>query len=326
MLGRGTRRCDEINKDHFTIFDCFDGTLIQYFAQTNDFKIEPPTKEPTPLPQVVENIWQNVDREYHVNLLVKRLRRIEKNMSGKAREEFAQFIPDGDVSRFADQLPQLIRKEFTPTLGLLRRSEFQELLQNYERAKNYFLVAIEAEDTVTSRAVSRFGKFEKPEDYLDAFSKFVKTNADQITALSILLQRPRHWKTEALTELQQKLKENQYDEKQLREAHRVVYHKALADIISMVKHAAKEDEPILTAAERVARAVQQLMAGRTFTEEQQRWLTLIQEHLTQHLTISEEDFDLMPIFTNRGGIGKVRKLFGDQLPALIEELNYAIAA
>ena len=53
---------------------------------------------------------------------------------------------------------------------------------------------------------------------------------------------------------------------------------------------------------------------------------LIQEHLIQHLTISEEDFDLMPIFTNRGGSGKARKLFGDELPKLIEELNYAIAA
>ena len=39
------------------------------------------------------------------------------------------------------------------------------------------------------------------------------------------------------------------------------------------------------------------------------------------MTISEEDFDLMPIFTNRGGLGKARKVFGEQLPTLIEELN-----
>ncbi len=29
MLGRGTRLCPEINKEKFTIFDCFDGTLIE---------------------------------------------------------------------------------------------------------------------------------------------------------------------------------------------------------------------------------------------------------------------------------------------------------
>ena len=28
MLGRGTRKCVDINKTHFTIFDCFDGTQI----------------------------------------------------------------------------------------------------------------------------------------------------------------------------------------------------------------------------------------------------------------------------------------------------------
>lgn len=45
MLGRGTRLCPEINKTHFKIFDCFDGTLIEYFKDTVDFKIEPPEKE-----------------------------------------------------------------------------------------------------------------------------------------------------------------------------------------------------------------------------------------------------------------------------------------
>jgi Type I site-specific restriction-modification system, R (restriction) subunit and related helicases len=34
MLGRGTRKCDAINKEKFTIFDCFDGTLIEYFKNT----------------------------------------------------------------------------------------------------------------------------------------------------------------------------------------------------------------------------------------------------------------------------------------------------
>ncbi len=32
MLGRGTRLCPDINKSKFVVFDCFDGTLIQYFA------------------------------------------------------------------------------------------------------------------------------------------------------------------------------------------------------------------------------------------------------------------------------------------------------
>ena len=61
MLGRGTRKCPEINKTKFTVFDCFDGTLTEYFNNTTDFEIQPPAKTPLTIPQVIENIWQNVE-------------------------------------------------------------------------------------------------------------------------------------------------------------------------------------------------------------------------------------------------------------------------
>ena len=62
MLGRGTRLCPDINKSKFVVFDCFDGTLIQYFRNVSSFDIEPPGRTPLTLPEVIENIWQNGDR------------------------------------------------------------------------------------------------------------------------------------------------------------------------------------------------------------------------------------------------------------------------
>jgi len=97
MLGRGTRKCPELNKTKFVVFDCFDATLIQYFKNTTDFEIQPPTSTPLTLPQIIENIWQNVDRDYHVRVLAKRLRRIEKDMSGEARLEFAKWIIEHEL-------------------------------------------------------------------------------------------------------------------------------------------------------------------------------------------------------------------------------------
>ena len=35
MLGRGTRLCPDINKSRFAVFDCFDGTLSQYFRNVS---------------------------------------------------------------------------------------------------------------------------------------------------------------------------------------------------------------------------------------------------------------------------------------------------
>jgi type I restriction enzyme R subunit len=65
--------------------------------------------------------------------------------------------------------------------------------------------------------------------------------------------------------------------------------------------------------------------GKEFNEELQRWLGLIKEHVLIGLSIDEEDSDLIPIFSNRGGKGRARKVFGEQLQNLIEELNQEIA-
>jgi type I restriction enzyme R subunit len=327
MLGRGTRLCPGIHKTHFTIFDCFNGTLIEYFHNTTDFSIEPPRTEPLPIEQVIENIYQNLDRDCHVRVLAKRLRRIEKNMSGEAREKFAAFIEDGDIGRFAGELAARIKSDFIKTMKVLRDKGFQDLLINYPRARRIFIKGYEVVDEVSSEAMIRRGAdYQKPEDYLDAFDRFVRENPEQIEAIRILLDRPRGWKPEVLSELRRKLRLSHFDEDDLQKAHQLVYNKALADIISMVKHAARREEPILTVAERVDLALLKATAGKTFTEEQAKWLELIRSHMVQNLTIDLSDLDDAPIFAAKGGLGRARKVFTADLEALTEEFNYAMAA
>jgi len=327
MLGRGTRLCPEINKGKFVILDCFDGTLIEYFKNTTDFKVELPQKEPISLQQVIENIYQNVDRHYYIKVLIKRLRRIERTMSGEAREKFAHYIPEGDIGKFAAELPEIIKNDFMQTMTILRNKDFQDLLENYPRAKRSFLVGYSVEDTVESEVMIRAGKeYMKPEDYLDAFTRFVKENPEHIEAIRILLERPKEWKTTALNELREKLARNHFPEKELQKAHKLVHNKSLADIISMVKHAAKEQEPILSAEERVDKALEKVKTGKAFDEEQLNWLGLIREHLVKNLTIEMEDFEYAPIFERQGGRMKAKKIFRDNLEPLIEEIDYAIAA
>lgn len=323
MLGRGTRLCDEINKTHFKIFDCFGGSLIEYFNNTTDLKIEPPTKDPVPVGQVIQKIYQNIDRDYYVKALVKRLHRIDRGMNQEAREMFADYIPDGDMGRFAEELTSRIERDFTNTLNLLQDSGFQDLLANYPKAKQTFLIAYEQEDTVTSEVMIRG---QKAEDYLDSFCRFVRENPEQIEAIAILLQRPRDWKTAALNELREKLRQNQFREPELQRATQLVHNKALADIISIVKRAARADEPIYTAVERIERAIASVMVGKSFNQEQLKWLGYIQEYLVQNLTIEMDDFEYAPIFERVGGKGKAKKVFSDGLEALIDEINAAIAA
>jgi type I restriction enzyme R subunit len=93
----------------------------------------------------------------------------------------------------------------------------------------------------------------KPADYLVAFSDFVHENKSKIEALSILFSNPRKWNTQALKDIRQILKKNSFDEEQVRKAHELSGHKSMADIISMLKNADSENNPLLTAEERVNR-------------------------------------------------------------------------
>ena len=94
----------------------------------------------------------------------------------------------------------------------------------------------------------------------------------------------------------------------------------------MVKHAADTMEPLLTAEERVDQAVTKITTGRSLNDEQQRWMDRIREHLITNLSISQDDFDSLPIFEREGGWGRANRVFDGRLDILIHELNEAIAA
>ena len=81
-------------------------------------------------------------------------------------------------------LPEIF-ESFTSVMELLRNEQFQKLLVDYERAKKVFLVGYEVQDDVSSmtlfEAEGRYGL--KPEDYLLAFSEFVKNKENEIDSL-----------------------------------------------------------------------------------------------------------------------------------------------
>ncbi len=218
-------------------------------------------------------------------------------------------------------------ESFSGVMELLQNPQFQDLLENYERAKRVFLVGYEVQDEVSSLKMFEVkGKSLKPEDYLIAFAEFVKFKEKEIKAIGILLNKPKSWNTGALNELKQKLKENNFKEADLQNAHKIVYHKDVVDIISMIKHAVKASEPLLSPEERVNRAIQKVTKGMQLNDEQQKWMDYIKEHLKQNLTIDEEDLNELPIFTDRGGLNKFKKVFGGNHESIINAINTAIAA
>ena len=330
MLGRGTRLCKDINKSHFVVFDCFDGTLLEYFKNATGITAEPPLRENLTTPELIEHIWENKDREYKVRCLVRRLQRADKEITGEARELFAKYVPQGDLASFAKELPDRIKEGFTETMETLRDPLFQKLLERRDlRFKRIFVVASEVEDTVSSawRVRGADGQEYKPEDYLVAFSRFVQENPDHIEAIRILLDRPNDWSSKALSELKTKLATTpqRFTMENLQKAHNVAYHKPLVEIISMIKHAADEHQPLYTAEERVQLALAKVTEGKTFTFEQQQWLDRIRDHLAANLSVDKEDFEIVPLFVQFGGWSKANRVFDGKLAPLLKAVNSSIA-
>jgi type I restriction enzyme R subunit len=322
MMGRGTRRCDEIGKSHFVVFDCFGGTLLDYFKNVSAFTIDPPIKPTRPIKDIIDDIYQNRNRDYNVRVFVKRLQRISKEMPGAAIDLFSKFIPDGDVKSFAIRLPNLLHDDFIKTMNILRSADFQDLLENYPRTKKSFWVAYDTIDEVKSNEliIEANGSY-KPEDYINSFVHFVHENRDKIDAIKILLDRQSDWSTDSLFELRKSLKINNFSENNLRKA----YNKELADIISIIKHAAKEG-PLFTAEERVERAFEKIIMKKDYNVDKLRWLELIKNHLIENLTIDKGDFDKIPAFTRIGGWNVANRIFANQLESLLHTINAEMAA
>jgi type I restriction enzyme R subunit len=331
MLGRGTRQGEKYpDKSHFVVFDCFDGTLLQYFRETTGMTVEPPSSDTKTNAQIIDEIWQNQDRDYNVRRLVKRLRRVDKQMSGDARELFARFVPDGDIGRFAEELPAQLRESFTEIMRILRDPDFQERLLDYPRPSRTFLVAPGVTDEVSSEWLIKAGTGQeyKPEDYLQLFIRFIQENSEQVEALSILLSHPGKWNGEILRQLREALTNapEHFTEANLQRAYQVAQHKALADIISMVKRAALDTSPLMTAEERVNQAVGKVIGRRELTPDQSRWMDLIRRHLVANLSIDREDFEIVPVLSDRGGWVPANTAFDGQLAELLAELNKELVA
>ncbi len=184
---------------------------------------------------------------------------------------------------------------------------------------------------------------EKASALLKSFRDYIEQHQAEITALQILYSRPfKQRLTEPmLKELEQKLRDNHaaWTEDNLWNAYAATQPDRVngrsqvgrfADLVALVRFTLEQEPTLEPFADSVhSRFVKwmcrRIAAGQGFTDEQVVWLELIREHIATAISIDPEDFEYTP-FGERGGLGKAHQLFGEQLPALLEELNTTLAA
>ncbi len=136
MMGRGTRRCDEINKTHFTVFDTL--RLLEFMKKhrLSDFA-EPPKSQNLEIREVIKQIKKGFRRDENIDVLIAKLQRIAKNVSEEGIEEFSRYISEGNVSNFASTLKENLKKSFTKTFEIFENPAFLDLLENYPRKTGF---------------------------------------------------------------------------------------------------------------------------------------------------------------------------------------------
>ena len=109
--------------------------------------------------EIIEDIWENRDRDYNIRCLVKRLQRIDKEMAGEARADFAAFVPDGDLARFARGLPSASRRTSCQRWRCCATG-LPGTARGLQASVAFLYVAHDVKDEVESEWVVREGQFQ----------------------------------------------------------------------------------------------------------------------------------------------------------------------
>ena len=184
---------------------------------------------------------------------------------------------------------------------------------------------------------------EKAKAVVASFEQFVKEHGDEYEALRFYYQQPygsrlrrsdikalaeaiksppRAWTPEVLWRAYEVLKKDK--------VRGASGQRLLTDILSLVRFALHRDDELVPYADQVQDRymhwlAQQENEGRRFTDEQVQWLNRMADHIAKNAELEVDDFDLAP-FVQEGGLGRVSKVFGKDLPVVLRELNEALVA
>src|SRR5690606_8175204 len=131
----------------------------------------------------------------------------------------------------------------------------------------------------------------KPEDYLQAFTAFVRENINKVAALQVVTTRPRDLTREDLRTLRLLLAERGFDEAALRTAWKDARNEDIAaSIIGYIRQAAI-GSPLVPFEERVNRALARIKQSRKWSANQIRWLDRLAAQLKKEIIIDDTLFD-----------------------------------
>lgn len=342
MIGRATRRCDEIGKTVFRIYD-----PVDIYAALQDVNtMKPLVKDPNiTLEQLVGELTDDEQLEKAFNSpgeqadesqadvvlsqLSQKLMRVLRKADNKAenRPELKQKLDELHQSWGVE--PKSLHQHLHQ-LGPRQASEFIKqhsgLLNQLAEVKSlvgseYMPLISDHEDEIRER-IQSYGEHDKPEDYLDSFNEFIKQQLNQSAALAVVVNKPRDLTREQLREVKLLLDNHGYSEARLQSAVRNQTNKDIAaSTIGYIRRAAL-GEPLIPFEQRVAEAMDRIYTQHNWTPNQRKWLERLAKQLVHEVIIDREFVNHR--FADDGGARQMNKVLGEQLDTVLEELNEAM--
>lgn len=324
MIGRATRLCPEIGKEHFRIFDAVD--LYAELQEMTDMR--PVVVRPgISLGQLVTDLdstQTDEDKSWVAGQVIVRMRALAKRMDEECRESFMRHTGEG---------PETAIQRLATRSG----AELQEWLRAHPRVVELLErrpmgadrsndgVVISSHEDELLRIEEIFGKNTTPEDYITGFERFVRENMNQVPALIAVTQRPRDLTRKELSELAGLLDEKNYSEAMLRAAYGKARNADIAaHIIGFVRQAALGD-PLIPYARRVEDAILKIEHSRPWTQKQKEWLRRIGRALKDKPVADPTLLD-QGVFADKGGFKRISQEFDGELDNVLHALNEAIWA
>lgn len=318
MLGRATRLCPEIQKDKFTIYDA----VGIYKAMNKVTDMKPVVKNPG------HNVHYFLDHkkdyfetredsaQYQVDMSAAIERKI-KRLDDKKKKEFERLAEVQSVDQWAGDLSKLNKDEF-----LKQWPKFEQLDHITPARPKQFIS--NAPDEVVNIARGYGSGNEKPEDYINSFTNFVKNNVDAIPALQVIATRPKDLTFDELKDIKLKLEQNGFKEKDLQIAWKSAKHvQTTADIISFIRQVAVGSELVNHDA-RIRAAMDKVYGLTDWSITQKKWLKRIENQLLSSTVLgpsAEKAFDDNYYFKRQGGYKQIKKIFPEYADKIIYVLN-----
>jgi type I restriction enzyme R subunit len=319
MLGRATRLCPTIGKECFRVFDAV--SQCDLVGDLTDMRPTAVTPKHTFTELARMALEGGTSERYRDGLREDFARKLRRNrapierafasefeaLAGASVRDCLRALDDGsgeDFVRWLIDRPELVAWLDAPRAGSDRRK-----------------VIHSGEDKVVEVWQDFGGR--APADYLREFADFVTANRNRVDALMVLATRPKDMTRAQLRALATLLDEGGFSERGLQAATRLVSNvDVAARLVGFVRQRAVGDA-LLSYDERVERAKRELLASRSWNENQRKWIERIAEQVRLEVIVDREALD-SGTFAANGGFAAIDKRFEGKLAEVLSDFHERI--